>query len=67
MVGAVEFGLPADGNYRWKQTLDLRQAGVGEASERFKKKTVIMGMNAKGNGCNFEVFTSKCLKCFLAL
>lgn len=38
MVGAVEFGLPADGNYRWKQTLDLRQAGVGEASEGFKKR-----------------------------
>lgn len=56
MVEAIVFGLPAGGNCKWQQTLDLRQAGIGEASkEKESKKIVTMSVNAKANGCNFDV------------
>lgn len=53
MVEVLEFGLPAGGNCRWQQT----EAGWGwESLKRVSKKTVTMGVKAKGDGCNFEVF-----------
>lgn len=58
----TESGLPAGGNCRWPETLDLRQAGVGEASKEKGSKNIlsvradsIVSVNAKEGGCNLEV------------
>lgn len=53
------FCLPAGGNCRQQQILDLRQAGVKEASkekgaEEMLSMRVIMSMNAKGMAVTFR-------------
>lgn len=57
MVEALEFGLTS----WWQLQVETdsgSEAGRGWGSlKRISKKTVTMGVNAKGDGCSFVVFT----------